>query len=446
KIASDSSVLQRFLTEAQAIASLDHKNIVRAYSVDKRGRVYYIAMEYVAGEDLQRTVERIGPLSVETAVKYAIQAAEGLAHAHAQGFVHRDVKPANLLVDAHGTVKILDLGLAKLRRAHGRSVTMEYNDRILGTVDYMAPEQAINSHTVDGLADVYGLGCTFYFLLAGRPPFPNGTIAQRMVQHLHGNRPSLFDVRPDAPGELVRICHRMMSREPRDRITAEQVVLAFREVLTTLPQDGSASVRPPRDWVVVDVGADTKISQAPTLSDSDCENLDEVSSLLASLEEDRDQPPSDPTHAIAYGSETTLADGEYRKSSPPERTPLTAPPAPVAKPSPTAKPTPAASATTNSPAVKSAATPPRVSAAPAPAKIVARSATSAAPSTGPASPSPKTSGPGVSGARGTPRDDAPLEASDGGAAPRAASRDRAARPMLWRGRPLDGDSSGAAPR
>ena len=442
KISGDSSVLQRFLTEAQAIASLDHKNIVRAYSVDKRGRVYYIAMEYVAGEDLQRVVESHGPLAVAAAVDHIAQAAEGLAHAHAQGFVHRDVKPANLLVDSHGTVKILDLGLAKLRRAQGRSLTMEYNDRILGTVDYMAPEQALNSHKVDGMADVYGLGCTLYFLLAGRPPFPSGTIAQRMVQHLHGNRPSLFDVRPDAPGELVRICHRMMAREPRDRLCASEIALALREVTADLPKDGSASVPPAvREGLVVDVGADTEITQIPKVAAGEDEDLDEVSSLLASLEEERDSPDaSDPTHAIMQAEELTLADGEFVIGSRPAKpagAPKTSSRAPTARPTNALAPTSAASSAARAASVA----PARLAPSPTPPKVVSRPATP--PLGQPVVPTNVQAPANVSN-RTNGRDEKAVESAE--AAPARGTRDGVRPSRFWRGRPVDGDSSGSNQR
>ena len=173
----DSSYLARFHREAQAAAALDHHNIVRAYDVDNDGNNHYFVMEYVDGRDLQRIVKEDGPLSYVAAAEYIRQAAEGLAHAHQAGLIHRDVKPANLLVDQKNVVKVLDLGLARFTDESKASLTVAFDENVLGTADYLAPEQALNSHGVDARADIYGLGCSMYFLLTGHPPFPRRHVA-----------------------------------------------------------------------------------------------------------------------------------------------------------------------------------------------------------------------------------------------------------------------------
>ncbi|MGH7136286.1 MAG: protein kinase domain-containing protein, partial [Pirellulales bacterium] len=145
----DSSYLARFYREARAAASLDHPNIVRAYDVDNQGDTHYLVMEFVEGQDLQKMVKRQGALGFELAAEYIRQAAEGLAHAHKMGLIHRDIKPANLLVDRQGTVKVLDLGLARFADDNQASLTIIHDENVLGTADYLAPEQAINSHRVD---------------------------------------------------------------------------------------------------------------------------------------------------------------------------------------------------------------------------------------------------------------------------------------------------------
>ncbi len=228
---SDSSYLARFHLEAQAAATLDHRNIVRAYDLDNEGRIHYLVMEYIEGRDLDALVSQDGPLDFHTAAHYIAQAATGLEHAHHVGLVHRDIKPANLLVDLKGTVKILDMGLAKFTgdRAAGRAVTPE--EHVLGTADYLAPEQAVNSQTVDHRADIYNLGCTLYFLLTGHPPF-TGTSQQRMTAHQQQVAPSLLLDRPDAPVALVAICRRMMEKSPENRYqTAAEVHDALAEWL-----------------------------------------------------------------------------------------------------------------------------------------------------------------------------------------------------------------------
>ncbi len=213
----DSSYLARFHLEAQAAAALDHRNIVRAYDVDNWEKTHYIVMEYVEGRDLQNIVKDSGPLDYYLAANYIAQAAAGLDHAHEAGLIHRDIKPANLLVDSKGTVKVLDLGLAKFSNSDKASLTIAHDENVLGTADYLAPEQALNSHSVDRRADLYSLGCTLYFVLTGHPPFPEGTLPQRLMMHQTQMPASVFNDRPDAPAELVDICNRMMDKSPDTR-------------------------------------------------------------------------------------------------------------------------------------------------------------------------------------------------------------------------------------
>lgn len=212
----DSSYLERFRLEARAVAKLDDPHIVRAFDIDNEGDTHYIVMEYVDGQDLHRLVADKGPLDPETAADYVAQAATGLAHAHAKNLVHRDIKPANLLVDRNHTVKLLDLGLAKLTEDE-TSLTLANDENVLGTADYLAPEQALNSHSADHRSDIYSLGCTLYFLLTGRPPFPEGTISERLLKHQVEEPESLLKLRPDLPMSLIEICQKMMSKRPELR-------------------------------------------------------------------------------------------------------------------------------------------------------------------------------------------------------------------------------------
>lgn len=212
-----SSYLARFQQEAKAIASLSHPNIVRAYDIDNQEDTHYIVMEYVDGDDLQAIVKKKGPLPFDKAASYIAQAARGLQHAHEAGLIHRDVKPANVLVRKDGQVKILDLGLALFTDETQSSLTIDYNDKVLGTADYLAPEQALNSHGVDSRADLYGLGCTLYFLLTGHPPFPDGTIAQRIAKHQKEMPKEIRKIRPECPGELEGICWKLLQKEPKYR-------------------------------------------------------------------------------------------------------------------------------------------------------------------------------------------------------------------------------------
>lgn len=214
---NDSSYLARFHLEAQATASLDHPNVVRAYDVDNEGDQHYIVMEFIDGKDLQTVVKEGGPLPLEVACNYIAQAAEGLAYAHQNNLIHRDVKPANLLVDGRGVVKILDLGLALYKDEERASLTIEHNENVLGTADYLAPEQAINSHQIDKRADIYSLGCTLYYLLVGHPPFPDGSLAQRIAKHQTQMPEDIRKERKDCPRDLVEVCWRMMQKKPARR-------------------------------------------------------------------------------------------------------------------------------------------------------------------------------------------------------------------------------------
>ncbi|MBR5710541.1 MAG: protein kinase [Thermoguttaceae bacterium] len=217
RVSSDTSYLQRFMQEAQAAASLNHPNIVTAYDIDNENGIYYFVMEYVDGKDLNGLVKADGPLDYAVAADYICQAACGLAHAHERGLIHRDMKPANLLVDPNGTVKILDMGLALFSESDRASLTLAYDENVLGTADYLAPEQARNSHTVDARADIYSLGCTLYFLLTGHPPFTEGTLPQRILAHQQKNPPEITVDRPDCPADLVAICKKMMMKKPEQR-------------------------------------------------------------------------------------------------------------------------------------------------------------------------------------------------------------------------------------
>lgn len=244
-LAAQTSYLERFHQEARASARLNHPNMVRASDVDHEENIHYLVMEYVEGSDLQAIVSRSGPLPYRMAADYTRQAAEGLAYAHRSGLIHRDIKPANLLVDKTGTLKILDMGLARFSDETQGSLTVAYDQKMIGTVDYLAPEQALNSHNVDARVDVYSLGCTLYFMLTGDAPFPEGTISQRLLQHQTAEPTDVRKTRPDAPEALLRICRKMMAKAASDRYqSADDVAQALVDWLE-VGADGAASLRSP---------------------------------------------------------------------------------------------------------------------------------------------------------------------------------------------------------
>ena len=233
KRVEDSSYLDRFRREAIAAGRLNHPNIVQTLDIGQEGKWHFIVMEYVEGRDLQSLVKEQGALDYDLAANYIQQAAEGLHYAHQAHLIHRDVKPANLLVDPRGVVKLLDLGLARFTDDTKASLTVDHDENVLGTADYLAPEQASDSHSADHRADIYSLGCTLYFLLTGHPPFPTGTLPQRIYMHQAKAPASVYEDRADAPQPLVDICTKMMQKSPDARYqTAREVAVALAGWLT----------------------------------------------------------------------------------------------------------------------------------------------------------------------------------------------------------------------
>jgi serine/threonine-protein kinase len=262
---SSPDFLQRFLREVEAAAQLAHPNIVAAFDAAQYGATLYLAMEYVPGMDLGRLLKAHGPLPVDRACDYVRQAALGLQHAHERGLIHRDIKPSNLLVAIEdrgsgmedrglkiedrrskiadrssirnprssiplsGTIKLLDLGLARLQLDTGderRRLTQE--GEVMGTPDYMAPEQVLDSRQADIRSDIYALGCTLYHLLAGQPPFPTGSIVEKLLAHQKNEPIAVEQLRPDIPPALAPVVRRMLAKRPDSRYqTPGQVAAAL---------------------------------------------------------------------------------------------------------------------------------------------------------------------------------------------------------------------------
>lgn len=217
-MAEDPAALERFYLEARAVAALDHPNIVRAYDVDQDDNLHFLVMEYVDGVSLQDMIRKEGAMSPARAAEFMRQAAMGLQHAHdTAGLVHRDIKPGNLIVDRAGTLKILDLGLARFFHEENESITQKYDETVLGTADYLAPEQILDSHSVDIRADIYSLGATFYYCLAGKAPFAEGTIPQKLIWHQTRQPKSIRRTRPEIPAALEAVLFKMMAKDPNDR-------------------------------------------------------------------------------------------------------------------------------------------------------------------------------------------------------------------------------------
>lgn len=225
---SNEEAFGRLQREMMAATRLNHPNIVKALDVDLKGRRHYFAMEYVEGIDLQKMVQLSGKLPVADACTYIRQAALGLQHAYEIGLVHRDIKPANLLlIEDKRLIKILDLGLARLQFTMKHEVNLTVEGSLIGSADYLAPEQSRNPSAVDVRADIYSLGCTLFFLLAGEVPFPGGSAFLKIHRHLNEEpKPSLEERNPEVPDPLVLICKKMMAKNPDERYRTPAAVAA----------------------------------------------------------------------------------------------------------------------------------------------------------------------------------------------------------------------------
>ena len=218
----------RFRREALAAARVQHPGVVRLNEVGIDGDPLFLAMEYVPGLTLQQLVEQQGPLPLGMACDFIRQTAQGLQHAHEQGLVHRDIKPANLMVVAptglplppRPVIKVLDLGVARLTPLSGQDLsltTLTRDGSVIGTPDYIAPEQLEDARTVDGRADLYALGCTFYFLLTGQVPFPGGSLIQKLDKQRWQMPVPVNQLRTEIPSALATIVRRLMAKHPDDR-------------------------------------------------------------------------------------------------------------------------------------------------------------------------------------------------------------------------------------
>ena len=219
---------ERFIREARSAAALDHPNIVRLFDVSRYNEVPFLVMEHVDGETLQQVLDRDGPLPPSTASDAIAQAAAGLQHAHERGFVHRDIKPGNLIRDRFGSVKILDMGLARSFDDPNHKLTETLDSgAVVGTADFISPEQALNAPTIDIRSDIYSLGATFYTLIAGKPPF-EGNTTQKLLNHQMKPAPKLIDADPTVPEKLSAIVAKMMSKKAADRFqTPAEVISAL---------------------------------------------------------------------------------------------------------------------------------------------------------------------------------------------------------------------------
>lgn len=246
-LTQNQAAVDRFHRESLAAATLNHPNVVTAFDADCANGVHFLIMEFVDGCDLAALVKMNGPLPIEKAVNYIWQAANGLAAVHAQGIVHRDIKPSNLLLDKCGTVKILDMGLARLSEDTDNASLAQLTNTgiIMGTVDFMAPEQALDMKAADARADIYALGCSLYYLLTGKVIYDFHTIMKRLVAHREQSIPSLRSARADVPEMVDTVFKKMVAKKVEDRYQKMTEVVAALELSSSgygIPGDRGSCV------------------------------------------------------------------------------------------------------------------------------------------------------------------------------------------------------------
>lgn len=240
--ATDAEFVSRFKREARSAIGLIHPNIVTAYAVGEDFGVHWYAMEFCPGEGLDVKLKRGGALPWRDAVRFTAQIAAGLAHAHAQRIIHRDIKPANIVVDANGTAKILDFGLAK--QLGGGQSLMTQTGVVMGTPHYIAPEQARGDKGIDGRADIYALGATFYHLLTGHTPFSGSSPAAVIMRHLSDELPDPRDEITDLPDGVVDVLRRMMTKQPNNRYQNGEALIADLEFVAAGQAPSGTAIDP----------------------------------------------------------------------------------------------------------------------------------------------------------------------------------------------------------
>lgn len=244
KLMDSPDAVARFHREIKAAAKLNHPNIVTAHDAGEQDGLHFLVMEFVDGRDLSSYVKTKGSLSLKQAIKCTIQSAQGLAYAHEQNIIHRDIKPANLLVDHQGNVKVLDMGLARFEiESENHELTdLTGTGMVMGTIDYMAPEQSLDTRTADARSDIYSLGCTFWYLLTGKSVYDGDTLMKKLLAHRENEIPSLQKMFASVPAVVDDVFQKMIAKDQTDRYQSMgEVVDALQDCLTEKSSSGSSS-------------------------------------------------------------------------------------------------------------------------------------------------------------------------------------------------------------
>lgn len=261
--------IEKFRHEIRIQAQLDHPNLVRVHFADREGDIYYFVTEFVAGTDLRKLIRRLGPVSYQAAALIMQQAAEGLEHAHRRGLVHRDIKPGNLLVTPEAVVKVIDLGLAWYLEQDIHAAKQGDRLKIVGTADYLAPETIRDPGCIVPVSDIYSMGCTLYYAVTGKVPFPGGNPAEKMQRHLYEVALSPEQLQPDLPPGFVQLVAEMMGKDPKKRPPSAAAVaqrlreFASEEAIAEISQAVRTIQMEPRE-----ARSDRQAAQSPHLQDT----------------------------------------------------------------------------------------------------------------------------------------------------------------------------------
>lgn len=311
----DEETLRRFRNEAQSAARLDHENIGRVHAVGSEGDWHYIVFEYIEGTNIRDLVRERGPFDPARTIDVAIQVADALEHASEREIVHRDIKPSNIVITPAGRARIVDMGLARLHQVDG-DADLTVSGMTLGTFDYISPEQARDPRAADVRSDLYSLGCTMFFMLVGRPPFAEGTMVQKLLQHQQATPPAIDEIRPEVPRRLAAVVERLMAKDPLDRhqrpalLVADLVACAEAEGYTLAANRPATVVVPPEPETA---------SRLPWLIPALALAVTVAGLWIRSASERRSGGSAGPDAPPSQGSETAVGPTARIESAPPLR-------------------------------------------------------------------------------------------------------------------------------